>query len=88
MIKRLMLSSLIALGMAGMPATSDASTCKRPGVIQLAPGYNWANIYQAPQTTSKILGRLNNGSKICIHGVSGQFLKVQSGKTVGFIVRR
>ena len=75
---------------AGLPFASiaEANQCKRQGVIQLAPGYNWANIYRSASTGSQVLGRLSNGSKVCVHGTAGNFLKIQSGKTVGFIVRR
>jgi hypothetical protein len=76
----------ICLMFAPLPAIS--AQCNRPGVIQLAPGYNYANVYASASAKSAVLTQLGDGDKFCILGTGTYFHKVQVGSIVGFIARR
>lgn len=71
-----------------VPLPAIASQCNRPGGIQLAPGYNYANVYAIASVKSAVLTQLGNGEKFCILGTGTHFHKVQVGSIVGYIVRR
>lgn len=86
-MNRIVLSAFLLASIAH-PMPSIAAPCARPGVIQLAPGYAYANIYESPSTSSKVLAQLGEGSKICILGEGQYFYRVQYGQIVGYIVRR
>lgn len=59
-----------------------------PGTVQLAPGFNWANLYEKPSTGSKVLAELQAGELICWQPAKDGFLPVKYGATNGFIVDR
>jgi hypothetical protein len=59
-----------------------------PGAVQLAPGFNWANLYEKPSTSSKVLAELQSGELICWRPAKDGFLPVKYGATAGYIVDR
>jgi hypothetical protein len=77
---------LPSLLFSALPVT--AQQCARPGVISLAPGYAYANLYQGASAKSKVISRLGNGQPICTLGVGSYFRKVQAGSLVGYIAKR
>lgn len=68
---------------SALPAT--AQQCTRPGVISLAPGYAYANLYQGASVKSKVMSRLENGQPICTLGTGKYFRKIQAGSLTGYI---
>lgn len=89
-----MINRLLTLALFASPALVSptlptlAAPCARPGVIQLAPGYAYANLYESQSTSSKVLAQLGEGSQVCILGESQGFFQVRFGAIVGFIVQR
>jgi hypothetical protein len=77
MINKITSAAIVALITAAI--TTPASACKAR-VIQLAPGYKWANVYREASTRSAVLTRLGNGDKFCEVGRSAQFMRVKKGQ--------
>jgi hypothetical protein len=88
MFNRLFILAIILSPSIALPMSAMAQSCSRPGVIQLAPGYSYANLYESASTSSRVLSQLREGDQICILGSGDYFHKVRFGAITGYIVRR